>query len=150
MPHRWIGIQLQTSQYRDVMWYCWSPSSKLYNKPINHNSQAYSLLLVGQWEYLLILRFDKGCKIMLRDRCLFCIKAHFFRLTHKVPNGGLEIKRLTIVLIPVMMMNEYILLWIWGLPPPLLLGVYSVRLLTRTTSLQRGPLEAPIAPVACS
>ena len=27
---------------------------------------------------------------------------------------------------------------IWGLPPPLLLGVYSVRLLTRTTSLQRG------------
>ena len=35
---------------------------------------------------------------------------------------------------------------IWGLPPPLLLllGVYSVRLLTRTTSLQRGPLEAPI------
>ena len=28
---------------------------------------------------------------------------------------------------------------IWGLPPPLLLGVYSVRLLTRTTSLQRGP-----------
>ena len=39
---------------------------------------------------------------------------------------------------------------IWGLPPPLLLGVYSVRLLTRTTSLQRGPLVAPIAPVACS
>ena len=39
---------------------------------------------------------------------------------------------------------------IWGLPPPLLLGVYSVRLLTRTTSLQRGPLEAPIAPFACS
>ena len=35
---------------------------------------------------------------------------------------------------------------IWGLPPPLLLGVYSVRLLTRTASLQRGPLEAPIAP----
>ena len=32
----------------------------------------------------------------------------------------------------------------------LLLGVFSVRLLTRTTSLQRGPLEAPIAPVACS
>ena len=31
----------------------------------------------------------------------------------------------------------------------ILLGV-SVRLLTRTTSLQRGPLEAPIAPVACS
>ena len=29
---------------------------------------------------------------------------------------------------------------IWSLPPPLLLGVYSVRLLTRTTSLQRGPL----------
>ena len=39
---------------------------------------------------------------------------------------------------------------IWGLPPPLLLGVYSVRLLTCTTSLQRGSLEAPIAPVACS
>ena len=39
---------------------------------------------------------------------------------------------------------------IWGLPPPLLLGVYNVRLLTRTTTLQRGPLEAPIAPVACS
>ena len=39
---------------------------------------------------------------------------------------------------------------IWGLPPPLLLGVHGVRLLTRTTSLQRGPLEAPIAPVACS
>ena len=38
----------------------------------------------------------------------------------------------------------------WGLPPPLLLGVYNVRLLMRTTSLQRGPLEAPIAPVACS
>ena len=32
-------------------------------------------------------------------------------------------------------------------PLPLLLGVYSVRLLTRTTSLQRGPLEALIAPV---
>ena len=31
-----------------------------------------------------------------------------------------------------------------------LAGVYSVRLLTRTTSLQRGPLEASIAPVACS
>ena len=39
---------------------------------------------------------------------------------------------------------------IWRLPPPLLFGVYSVRLLTRTTSLYRGPLEAPIAPVACS
>ena len=39
---------------------------------------------------------------------------------------------------------------IWGLPPPLLLGVYSVRLQTRTASLQQGPLEAPIAPVACS
>ena len=31
-----------------------------------------------------------------------------------------------------------------SLPPPLLLGAYSVRLLTRTTSLQRGPLETPI------
>ena len=30
---------------------------------------------------------------------------------------------------------------IWGSPPPLLLGVYSVRLLTLTTSLQRGPLS---------
>ena len=36
------------------------------------------------------------------------------------------------------------------LTPPLLLGVHSVRLLTSTTSLQRGPLKAPIAPVACS
>ena len=32
----------------------------------------------------------------------------------------------------------------------ILLDVYSVRLLTRTTSLQQGPLEAPIAPVARS
>ena len=40
--------------------------------------------------------------------------------------------------------------FIYGIYIPLLLGVYSVRLLTRTTSLQRGPLEAPIAPVACS
>ena len=39
---------------------------------------------------------------------------------------------------------------IWGLPPPLLLGVCSVRLLMSTISLQRDPLEAPIAPVACS
>ena len=38
---------------------------------------------------------------------------------------------------------------IWGWPPPLQLGVYSVRLLTSTTSLQWGSLEAPIAPVAC-
>ena len=36
----------------------------------------------------------------------------------------------------------------WGLPPPLLLGEYSVRLLTRTIRLQWGPLEAAIAPVA--
>ena len=36
------------------------------------------------------------------------------------------------------------------LPPPLLLGVCSVRLLVRTISLQQEPLEAPITPVACS
>ena len=34
----------------------------------------------------------------------------------------------------------------WDMPPPLLLGLYSVRLLTR---LQRGPREAPITPVGC-
>ena len=39
---------------------------------------------------------------------------------------------------------------ICGLPPPLLLGVYSGGLLTHTSSSQRGPLEAQIAPVACS
>ena len=36
---------------------------------------------------------------------------------------------------------------IWGLPPHILLGVYSV---THTMSLQRGPLAAPTAPIACS
>ena len=42
-----------------------------------------------------------------------------------------------------------LLMWLsYGLPLPLLLGSYSARLLTRTISLQRGPLEAPIALIA--